>query len=405
MRSTVRGWRSAAEGSLDDLSRRRTEYDFGRTSRCSGEAEGGREATGDEKVDCITVNLAPFKAAVDDPATAHRRAAVGAGERHRRRRSTISLLRRWRRLSRGRSRSTRSGRKKEWREIVQNKERQGALKLEELPQMAAPVEARVELARSRSGGARAHVNAFNERVEEQMRICAARWTELKELQQLLSKFAARWNERKPKKLEAADPGDGAVIARVKEWEEEFHEGRDVAQELLLDYEDFGIHAAAAERARRGAADIERSSRRAGCTKSTPQFAARREDWISFRGRSGLRGLCDRVAREGAPARRARRRHLKSELAKFPTGAAAQTCAATLPADTFGALPQAELEKVARKLGGPSSRRGSAHRRAEEVKTLNARATGGLLSARQSRGELGAETSFSLTGTPSGPRGR
>ena len=45
---------------------------------------------------------------------------------------------------------------------------------------------------------------------------------VKELQLKVSKFAARWNELKPKKLEAADPeAMAAVIARVKEWEEEF----------------------------------------------------------------------------------------------------------------------------------------------------------------------------------------
>ena len=67
------------------------------------------------------------------------------------------------------------------------------------------------------------LDAFNERVEEQMSHLRGQMDgRVKELQLKVSKFAARWNELKPKKLEAADPeAMAAVIARVKEWEEEF----------------------------------------------------------------------------------------------------------------------------------------------------------------------------------------
>ena len=130
-----------------------------------------------EKVDCITVNLAPFKAAVDDQ----------------QQRLTDALLYGMRRLSDTKkaevdefiaaSMETLSRRpqsvdeigtaKKEWREIVQNKEGvKGTLKkLEELGrQMRGVSKHGIELGpiMSKWEELELTLDAFNERVEEQM---------------------------------------------------------------------------------------------------------------------------------------------------------------------------------------------------------------------------------------------
>ncbi len=184
------------------------------------------------QVDCITINLAPSKAAVDDQ----------------QQRLTDALLYGMRRLSDTKkaevddfiaaSMETLSRRpqsvdeigtaKKEWREIVQNKEGvKGTLKkLEELGrQMRGVSKHGIELGpiMSKWEELELTLDAFNERVEEQMSHLRGQMDgRVKELQLKVSKFAARWNELKPKKLEAADPeAMAAVIARVKEWEEEF----------------------------------------------------------------------------------------------------------------------------------------------------------------------------------------
>ena len=64
---------------------------------------------------------------------------------------------------------------------------------------------------------------------------------VKELQLKVSKFAARWNELKPKKLEAADPeAMAAVIARVKEWEEEFGDLEVTTERIAQDCDHFSL---------------------------------------------------------------------------------------------------------------------------------------------------------------------
>jgi dynein heavy chain 2 len=223
------------EGSLDDL------VDACATEAADFEAnfkvlkakrKEAEKLPATEKVDCITVNLAPFKAAVDDQ----------------QQRLTDALLYGMRRLSDTKkaevdefiaaSMETLSRRpqsvdeigtaKKEWREIVQNKEGvKGTLKkLEELGrQMRGVSKHGIELGpiMSKWEELELTLDAFNERVEEQMSHLRGQMDgRVKELQLKVSKFAARWNELKPKKLEAADPeAMAAVIARVKEWEEEF----------------------------------------------------------------------------------------------------------------------------------------------------------------------------------------
>ena len=284
-----------------------------------------------EKVDCITVNLAPFKAAVDDQ----------------QQRLTDALLYGMRRLSDTKkaevddfiaaSMETLSRRpqsvdeigtaKKEWREIVQNKEGvKGTLKkLEELGrQMRGVSKHGIELGpiMSKWEELELTLDAFNERVEEQMSHLRGQMDgRVKELQLKVSKFAARWNELKPKKLEAADPeAMAAVIARVKEWEEEFGDLEVTTERIAQDCDHFSLPPPAFSGIDEVKADISAFVSSCGLYEeyATKLGELGGEDWISFRGR--LYVFEDfviewlekaRAAPAGAVAD-----FLKSELAKF-----------------------------------------------------------------------------------------
>ena len=249
------------------------------------------------QVDCITVNLAPFKAAVDDQ----------------QQRLTDALLYGMRRLSDTKkaevddfiaaSMETLSRRpqsvdeigtaKKEWREIVQNKEGvKGTLKkLEELGrQMRGVSKHGIELGpiMSKWEELELTLDAFNERVEEQMSHLRGQMDgRVKELQLKVSKFAARWNELKPKKLEAADPeAMAAVIARVKEWEEEFGDLEVTTERIAQDCDHFSLPPPAFSGIDEVKADISAFVSSCGLYEeyATKLGELGGEDWISFRGR-------------------------------------------------------------------------------------------------------------------------
>ena len=103
----------------------------------------------------------------------------------------------------------------------------------------------------------------------------------------LEKFAARWFELKPKKLDAGSREEmDAVISRVKEWQSEFSEVEGLATKLTQDCEHFGLPNPELGGLDDLRADIE--SYVASCavfeeyTAELDKLA--KEDWISFRQR-------------------------------------------------------------------------------------------------------------------------
>ena len=257
-----------------------------------------------ERVDCLTVSLAPFKAAVEDQLQrlsdalllGLRRQAVamqheldgfldGAMETLSRRPQSVDEV---------------GEAKRAWQKLVGSKEEQrgGFKKLEELNRLIRSA------ATGRSGGGGAvdvsalsnkweelevTLEAFNDKVEDQMAHLRGQMSNrVAELELSVQKFGARWFELKPKKLDTSQRSEmEAVIASIKGWKAEFDDVASAGEKLRLDCEHFGLVPPQLQQMDDVRADIEAY---VGSCDLFEEYmgeldALGKEDWISFRQRT------------------------------------------------------------------------------------------------------------------------
>lgn len=227
------------------------------------------------KVDCITVSLAPFKAALEDQYQKLTDALLygmrrGAATRQKEVDEFLAVSMQTL-AKRPQSVDEIGEAKRAWGEIVKAKEefRGSHKKIEELSKLMRSVaRTGVELSalNSRWEELELTLDAFNDRIEDQMqhlrgqmdgRVAALRVSSVSmvnstrglygrrvaELQLGVQKFAARWFELKPKKLDTNKKEEMVeVISRVKEWRTEFDEVTKAAAKLESDCEHFQIAA-------------------------------------------------------------------------------------------------------------------------------------------------------------------
>ena len=411
------------EGSLDDLVEEHCteasafEASFKALKAKRKEAE---KLPNFEKVDCLTVSLAPLKAALEDQHQKtsdallfgmRRMAATRQKEIDDFVNESMEALAR-----RPQSVDEIGAAKREWTGIFNGKDAVKAKfkRLEELSRMMRSVSrSGLELAAltSRWEELELTLDAFNDRIEDQMTHLRGQMAgRVTELQGSVQKFSARWFELKPKKLETNNRDEMMeVIARVKEWQSEFEEVTSASEKLVLDCEHFSIAPPQLVGLEDVKADIEAYV--SSCAVFEGYMAEldtlAKEDWISFRQR--LWEFDDFVASWGEKSKACPpgtvADHLRNELSRFRDvapllrfvrGEAFQPEHWATLVRKLGLDPALKIDKLCFSHFLEAAQ--ALADNAEEVRTLNARAQGevAIREAVQEVRNWSQEASFSLT---------
>lgn len=373
-----------------------------------------------EKVDCIAVNLLPFKTALEDQyqrlsdalllgirrsALGHQKAIEGFID------GSMQTL-----SKRPQSVDEVGDAKSEWNAIATAKEatKERFLKLEQLNKLLRSVGQREGLETAALHGQwedlELTLDAFNDRIEDQMQHLRGQMdTRIGDVQLQVQKFSARWFELKPKKLDTSKPEEMmALIGRIKEWQSEFHEVVDSGDKLTRDCEHFDIPPPQFAGLQDVKADLE--SYVASCALfeeyMTELEKLSSEDWISFRQRTYVFDDFVVAWKEKSQAcpRGAIADHLRTELNNYQDlGPLLKNVRgdAFQPEHWATLFRKLEIEKVSLDKLCLSHFLGCTaklleHR--EEIKELNARATGevALREAVQEVTVWSQEATFSLT---------
>ena len=411
------------EGSLDDLVEEQCteasafEASFKALKAKRKEAE---KLPNFEKVDCLTVSLAPLKAALEDQHQKMSDALLFGMRRIAAARqkeiddfvaASMETLAR-----RPQSVDEIGAAKREWTNIFNGKDAVKAKfkRLEELSRMMRSVSRNgLELAAltSRWEELELTLDAFNDRIEDQMTHLRGQMAgRVTELQGSVQKFSARWFELKPKKLETNNRQEMMeVIARVKEWQSEFEEVASASEKLMLDCEHFSIAPPQLVGFEDVKADID--SYVSSCAVFEEYMAEldalAKEDWISFRQR--LWEFDDFVASWGEKGKACPpgtvADHLRNELSRFRDvapllrfvrGEAFQPEHWATLVRKLGLDPSLKIDKLCFSHFLEAAQ--ALADNAEEVRTLNARAQGevAIREAVQEVRVWSQEASFNLT---------
>ena len=252
-----------------------------------------------EKVDCVHVSLAPFKAALENQ---HQRLSDALV--HGARRCALNLQKSLEHFiddsvatlsKRPQSLGEVGAAKSEWQAINSSKgaQKESFRKLEELNKLLRTVGQREGVSSapllSRWEELEVSVDAFNDRLEDQMgHLRNSMEARVGEVDLKVQKFAARWTELKPKKLDTSQPAEmAALIDRIKEWQAELKEVVEASDDLARDCSHFDLPPPNFAGLADIKADIE--SYVASCDFFESFMgeleALAAEDWVSFRQRT------------------------------------------------------------------------------------------------------------------------